>query len=84
MDLCRRIDDLVPLFQCDAIQVDVDEKKKDIYVSLLSPDVIIKNGRNSPFFEIITTTGVRGVSFKQTEDELATTFILSGIWDCTW
>lgn len=80
-DLCSRVDPLIDSFGCVALEVNVNEETTDISLSLISPDIVMENGRSHPFFRIVASDGVKAVVFKAEGDELVTTFVLPGIWE---
>lgn len=80
---CEVIDLLIDAFQCEALDVSVDEDTTDISVSLISPDVVVENGREHPFFRLVSSGSVKAVTFKTEEDNICTTFIFSGVWEKT-
>lgn len=80
-DLCSEVDPLIDSFGCVALECSVNEETTDISLNLISPDVVMENGRSHPFFKIATSENVKAVVFKAEEDELVTTFVLPGIWE---
>ena len=78
--ICEIIDQMIPEFDCEAYDVDVDDITRRLTIGVECFDLILHQGTSNKFFELINL--VDGFRFsKKEEDVLRTEFYLNTMWE---
>ena len=78
--ICEIIDQMIPEFDCEAYDVDIDDITKRLTIGIESFDLILHRGASSQFFELINMVDAFRFS-KQEDDVLRTEFYLNKMWE---
>lgn len=79
--ICEIIDEMIPEFDCEAYDVDVNEVTMRFTIGFECLDFILHDGSSNRFFELINL--VDGFLFKKKEDSvLRTEFYINSMWEC--
>jgi hypothetical protein len=76
---CEEIYELVQEFDCECMDVDVDEFTKRLTISLECDEIVLQHGREHCFFDLVKRTN--SFSFSKDGEFLRVSFDFDGLWE---
>lgn len=78
--ICEEVDRLVPTIDCEYVDVSIDERTKELTITVACDELILPDGRNGEFFDLIAM--LDSFSFKkQGREFMRMDFNVSGVWE---
>lgn len=75
---CEILDILIKEFDCEWIQVDIDDETMEMIVCLACPDIIFEKGRSHPFFHLLQDA--KAIRFSAEEDLIKVSIVFKPIF----
>jgi undecaprenyl pyrophosphate synthase len=77
-DAVKELWELVQEFDCEIMDVDVDDITRRLTISIQLDDMVLEHGSNHKFFGLIQKASAFG--FTKAEDKLCVYFHFDGLW----